>query len=111
MATSVTTVVSTNAMAASSRVVETAVSTIVRKSASTTTSVALSRAATTNAALTAAGRLFEVAGTRSAAADLRLDRHWRNARTLASHNPAMYKARALGDLLLSGERLPANGFF
>ncbi|WP_368620649.1 acyl-CoA dehydrogenase family protein [Paraburkholderia sp. BR13444] len=27
----------------------------------------------------------------------RLDRHWRNARTAASHNPLIYKARIVGD--------------
>jgi len=26
-------------------------------------------------------------------------------------NPAMYKARAIGDLPINGERLPADGFF
>jgi hypothetical protein len=30
-----------------------------------------------------------------------LDRHWRNARTLASHNPRVYKARILGDWLIN----------
>ena len=26
-----------------------------------------------------------------------LDRHWRNARTISSHNPAIYKERVVGD--------------
>ena len=26
-----------------------------------------------------------------------LDRHWRNARTLATHDPAVFKERMLGD--------------
>ncbi|MEV7692801.1 hypothetical protein AB0N73_05665 [Microbacterium sp. NPDC089189] len=42
-----------------------------------------------------------------AAASHALDRHWRNARTLASHNPARYKARALGEHLLAGTPLAA----
>ena len=35
--------------------------------------------------------------------ELLLDRHWRNARTLASHNPRVYKARILGDWLINGK--------
>ncbi|OWL92317.1 acyl-CoA dehydrogenase, partial [Mycolicibacterium peregrinum] len=45
-----------------------------------------------------------------AAADA-LDRHWRNIRTLASHNPASYKAQALGALHVRGTRLPGSGYF
>ncbi|MGQ7296434.1 acyl-CoA dehydrogenase family protein [Quadrisphaera sp. KR29] len=57
--------------------------------------------------LAAATDLFEVGGASALAADLALDRHWRNARTVASHNPARYKARALGDHLLNGTPLPS----
>ena len=32
----------------------------------------------------------------------RLDRHWRNARTLASHNPVIYRDRIVGDYVLNG---------
>ncbi|RMX07706.1 acyl-CoA dehydrogenase [Corticibacter populi] len=49
----------------------------------------------------AAARLFDVGGSSALAEDLRLDRHWRNARTLASHNPVVYKARSVGDILLN----------
>jgi alkylation response protein AidB-like acyl-CoA dehydrogenase len=59
----------------------------------------------------AAELLFGVGGASATSRELNLDRHWRNARTLASHNPAMYKARAIGDLLINEQRLPANGFF
>ena len=31
-----------------------------------------------------------------------LDRHWRNARTLTSHNPRIYKERVIGDFYLNG---------
>jgi alkylation response protein AidB-like acyl-CoA dehydrogenase len=58
-----------------------------------------------------AEQLFNAGGASATSRVENLDRHWRNARTLASHNPAMYKARAIGDLLINGERLPANGFF
>ncbi len=56
-------------------------------------------------------RLFDAGGASATSRERNLDRHWRNVRTLASHNPAMYKARALGDLRINGEPLPANGFF
>ncbi|BDH57453.1 acyl-CoA dehydrogenase family protein [Tsukamurella sp. PLM1] len=56
--------------------------------------------------LTATNDLFEVGGASIVDADTRLDRHWRNARTLAVHNPAIQKARAVGDLLLNGAELP-----
>jgi alkylation response protein AidB-like acyl-CoA dehydrogenase len=59
----------------------------------------------------AAEALFNAGGASATSREVNLDRHWRNARTLASHNPAMYKARALGDLLINGQALPDNGFF
>jgi SfnB family sulfur acquisition oxidoreductase len=71
--------------------------------------VAAARAATTNAALEAGTRLFEVAGTRSAAADLRLDRHWRNARTHTLHDPAGWKIQRLGQWAVDGTLPPNHG--
>ncbi len=56
--------------------------------------------------LRATNDLFEVGGASIVDADLALDRHWRNARTLAVHNPAIQKARTIGDLLLNGAELP-----
>lgn len=46
--------------------------------------------------------LFEVGGASATSQSRRLDRHWRNARTLASHNPAIYRERALGNYYLNG---------
>jgi alkylation response protein AidB-like acyl-CoA dehydrogenase len=46
--------------------------------------------------------LFEVGGASAVAERLRLDRHWRNARTLASHNPVIYRDRIVGQYLLDG---------
>jgi alkylation response protein AidB-like acyl-CoA dehydrogenase len=46
--------------------------------------------------------LFEVGGASATSETRRLDRHWRNARTLASHNPAIYRERAVGDYYLNG---------
>lgn len=53
-------------------------------------------------ALDAATELFEVGGASATSTATRLDRHWRNARTVASHNPAKYRARSVGDYLLNG---------
>lgn len=50
--------------------------------------------------------LFEVGGASAVSERLRLDRHWRNARTISVHNPAIQKARAIGDHLLNGADLP-----
>lgn len=55
--------------------------------------------------------LFDVGGASATKRETNLDRHWRNARTIASHNPASYKARAIGDLEINGTALPALGFF
>ena len=55
--------------------------------------------------LRAATELFEVGGASAVSTGLALDRHWRNARTVASHNPARYKARIVGDHLLNGTPL------
>jgi len=52
--------------------------------------------------LEASTLLFEVGGASATSETRRLDRHWRNARTLASHNPAIYRERALGDYYLNG---------
>lgn len=49
-----------------------------------------------------ATEIFEVGGASATSTGLRLDRHWRNARTIASHNPAKYRARLIGEHLLTG---------
>jgi alkylation response protein AidB-like acyl-CoA dehydrogenase len=45
--------------------------------------------------------LFEVGGASATSESRRFDRHWRNARTLASHNPAILRERALGNYYLN----------
>jgi alkylation response protein AidB-like acyl-CoA dehydrogenase len=47
-------------------------------------------------------RLFEVGGATAVLSESGLDRHWRNARTIASHNPAIFRQAAIGDYLLNG---------
>ncbi len=41
--------------------------------------------------------LFDALGASAVRKEAGLDRYWRNARTIASHNPQVYKARILGD--------------
>lgn len=53
-------------------------------------------------ALRATTEVFEVGGASALDESLHLDRHWRNARTLASHNPVIYRERQLGDYVLNG---------
>ncbi|MGY4403622.1 acyl-CoA dehydrogenase family protein [Bradyrhizobium sp. USDA 3315] len=56
--------------------------------------------------LDAVTTLFEVGGASLSSDKLAIDRHWRNARTIASHNPAIFKLRAIGAYELNGETLP-----
>ena len=60
------------------------------------------------AALRATTEIFDALGASGVSEDHALDRHWRNARTLASHNPRVYKARILGDWLVNGKKPVAN---
>ncbi|RQS62609.1 acyl-CoA dehydrogenase [Burkholderia sp. Bp8963] len=53
-------------------------------------------------ALHAAERLFEVGGASATSRLHNLDRHWRNLRTIFSHNPLLHKARVVGDYELNG---------
>ncbi|PRA51924.1 acyl-CoA dehydrogenase family protein [Brucella pituitosa] len=55
--------------------------------------------------------LLDVGGATAATARSQLDRHWRNIRTLISHNPRFYKARYLGNYLLNGTLLPNSSYF
>ena len=57
-------------------------------------------------ALRAAGDLFDTLGASGTARSRALDRHWRNARTVASHNPRLFKARVVGAHLVNGTPPP-----
>lgn len=63
--------------------------------------------------LDATSLLFEVGGASALSTARQLDRHWRNARALASHNPAIHREQALGNYYLNGvtpaEALRAQG--
>jgi alkylation response protein AidB-like acyl-CoA dehydrogenase len=61
-----------------------------------------------NMALQASTQLFEVGGASATRQSANLDRHWRNIRTIASHNPTVYKARAIGNYIVNGTELPVK---
>jgi alkylation response protein AidB-like acyl-CoA dehydrogenase len=58
-----------------------------------------------------ASRLFDAGGASATQAIYNLDRHWRNARTISTHNPTFLKASGVGDFLVNGTPPPLNGFF
>jgi alkylation response protein AidB-like acyl-CoA dehydrogenase len=62
-------------------------------------------------AFRATTQLFEIGGASATKREHDLDRHWRNARMIASHNPTIYKARAIGDVEINGADLPPSWFF
>jgi alkylation response protein AidB-like acyl-CoA dehydrogenase len=62
-------------------------------------------------ALASTARLFDLGGASATKRERNLDRHWRNVRTLTTHNPLLHKSQAVGDLALNGTPLPPNWFF
>ncbi|MDF0729491.1 acyl-CoA dehydrogenase family protein [Pseudomonas entomophila] len=62
-------------------------------------------------ALKAAETVFDVGGASTAGRQHNLDRHWRNARTVANHNPRQWKAAVVGAWQLKGTRPPVSGLF
>ncbi|WP_110971595.1 acyl-CoA dehydrogenase family protein [Pseudomonas huaxiensis] len=62
-------------------------------------------------ALKAAELIFDVGGASTTGRTHNLDRHWRNARTVANHNPRQWKAAAVGAWQLSGTPPPMSGLF
>lgn len=59
----------------------------------------------------AASELFDVGGGSLVHRSKHLDRHWRNIRSIAAHNPKTLKAVAVGRHALNGTPLPNQGFF
>lgn len=51
-------------------------------------------------------QLFNALGASDIRQGKALDRHWRNARTVSSHNPVIYKARIIGDWVINGSEPP-----
>ncbi|MCD9586356.1 acyl-CoA dehydrogenase family protein [Streptomyces sp. 8ZJF_21] len=62
-------------------------------------------------ALTAGELLFDVGGGSATDREYAFDRHWRNARTVANHNPRDWKAAVVGAYHLAGEEPPTTGLF
>jgi alkylation response protein AidB-like acyl-CoA dehydrogenase len=62
-------------------------------------------------ALKSAELLFDVGGGGATNREHNFDRHWRNARTIANHNPRYWKAGVIGGYRLIGEEPPATGLF
>lgn len=56
--------------------------------------------------LEAATRFFNALSASALGVGKALDRHWRNARAVASHNPLIYKARIVGDWEINGQEPP-----
>lgn len=60
----------------------------------------------TSLILEASTLLFDTLGASAAKKPAALDRFWRNARTLSSHNPRIYKERIVGDFAVNGTPPP-----
>ncbi|WP_439032212.1 SfnB family sulfur acquisition oxidoreductase [Gordonia terrae] len=71
--------------------------------------VATAKAVADRVATPVASALFEVSGTRSAAAGAGLDRYWRDARTHTLHDPVRWKYQHIGRWVLRGEEPPLHG--
>jgi alkylation response protein AidB-like acyl-CoA dehydrogenase len=55
-------------------------------------------------ALQAGERLFDAGGASATSRKHNFDRHWRNLRTIFSHNPLSHKAKVVGDYVLNDVR-------
>jgi alkylation response protein AidB-like acyl-CoA dehydrogenase len=69
------------------------------------------RAFAAEAALRSGELVFDVGGASATLREHNLDRHWRNARTVANHNPRAYKAGVVGAYRLTGAEPPTSGLF
>lgn len=58
-----------------------------------------------------AGLLIDVSSGSGVSIARALDRHWRNIKVIAAHNPRVYKERVLGDHYLNGTAPPTGAFF
>lgn len=62
-------------------------------------------------AATLASLLLDLGSGSAVTTTRALDRHWRNIKVIASHNPRVYKERVLGDHYLHGTLPPTGAFF
>jgi alkylation response protein AidB-like acyl-CoA dehydrogenase len=72
------------------------------------TTAAQAKVVATEVALRVCQDIFQTTGARSTLTDQRLDRFWRDARTLTLHDPKPYKARLVGEVLLQGKTPPVS---
>ncbi|MGI5440868.1 hypothetical protein ACQEV4_26855 [Streptomyces shenzhenensis] len=70
--------------------------------------VSAAQVAIIEATLDAATIAFDAGGSSTVRESAHLDRHWRNARTLASHNPVVHKPRVIGDFIVNGVAPPSS---
>ncbi|RDI67584.1 acyl-CoA dehydrogenase family protein [Nocardia pseudobrasiliensis] len=68
-----------------------------RRAAQALLESAATQVANTELVGAAAWQFFDAGSATAVKSGLGLDRHWRNARTVSSHNPAAYKASLIGD--------------
>jgi alkylation response protein AidB-like acyl-CoA dehydrogenase len=73
--------------------------------------VAQAQYVATESALRAAELLFDVGGGSATDRSHGFDRHWRNARTVANHNPRDWKLAVVGGYHLADEEPPTTGLF
>jgi alkylation response protein AidB-like acyl-CoA dehydrogenase len=79
-----------------------------REAANIAAEIEIAQAQTTisSLALEATASLFDALGASATSLSKSLDRHWRNARTITSHNPRIYKDRIVGDFVVNGTPPP-----
>jgi alkylation response protein AidB-like acyl-CoA dehydrogenase len=63
----------------------------------------------TDLILSSTTHLFDALGASATKRSTGLDRHWRNARTISSHNPRVYHDRIVGDFAVNGTAPPVKG--
>lgn len=64
----------------------------------------------TQSGLEITSKIFDLTGPRATAAQLRLDRYWRNLRVYSLHDPVDYKYQDLGNWVLNNQ-YPKPGFY
>jgi alkylation response protein AidB-like acyl-CoA dehydrogenase len=79
-----------------------------REAANIAAEIEIAQAQTTISALAleATASLFDALGASATSLSKSLDRYWRNARTITSHNPRIYKDRVVGDFVVNGTPPP-----
>jgi SfnB family sulfur acquisition oxidoreductase len=70
--------------------------------------VAEAKVAANDASLHNSEALFRVGGASATLQTRNLDRHWRNARTHTTHDPAAWKTQLIGDFLLNDQLPPIS---